>query len=330
MRALLITRLGAAPLFNAMHILVTGAAGFIGSHLTDFILKNGHSVVGIDNCITGSLNNIAHLKNESAFRLIQKDLITFDPTSLSNKVDVVFHMASPASPIQYKKYPVETLEVNSIGTKVALQIAELHKASFVYASTSEVYGDPLQHPQTESYWGNVNPNGVRSCYDEAKRFGEAMTMTYVRTFHVDARIARIFNTYGPRMDVQDGRVISNFIVQALKEEPITIYGNGVQTRSFCYVDDLVRGLWLLATKKISAGSVINLGNPNEKTIRDIALLIKDLTSSHSAIVDRPIDADDPQKRKPDISKAFSDLGWQPEIHLVHGLQKTIEYFKTLI
>jgi nucleoside-diphosphate-sugar epimerase len=313
-----------------MHILVTGAAGFIGSHLTDYILQNGHSVVGIDNCITGSLNNVAHLKNESSFRLIQENLITFDPTSLSNKVDIVFHMASPASPIQYKKYPVETLEVNSIGTKVALQIAKLHNASFVYASTSEVYGDPLQHPQTESYWGNVNPNGVRSCYDEAKRFGEAMTMTYVRTFHVDARIARIFNTYGPRMDVQDGRVVSNFIVQALKQEPITIYGNGVQTRSFCYVDDLVRGLWLLATKKIPAGSVINLGNPNEKTIRDIALLIKELTSSPSSIVDHPIEADDPQKRKPDITKAFSDLGWQPEIHLVNGLQKTIEYFKTLI
>lgn len=310
-----------------MHILITGVAGFIGSHLCDNVLKNGHSVLGIDNFITGSQKNIAHLTDNPQFRIINKNLITFDPTSLQHEVDIVFHLASPASPIQYKKYPIETLEVNSIGTKNALEIAKLHNATFVYASTSEVYGDPLEHPQTETYWGNVNPNGVRACYDEAKRFGEAMAMTYLRTHQVKVRIARIFNTYGPRMDVLDGRVVSNFIVQALQNKPITLYGPGSQTRSFCFVDDLVDGLWRLATKNCENGSVINLGNPNEKTIKEIAEIIKELTQSKSAIIEQPIDEDDPKKRKPDISRAKLILEWHPTVDLMTGLTKTIEYFK---
>jgi len=313
-----------------MHILITGAAGFIGSHLSDYALKNGHSVIGIDNYITGSKDNIRHLLQSNSFQIINHDLIHFDPKSLPNAVDIVFHLASPASPIQYKKFPVETLEVNSIGTRIALEIAHIHKAIFVYASTSEVYGDPLEHPQTESYWGNVNPNGVRSCYDEAKRFGEAMTMTYVRNQQVQARIARIFNTYGPRMDVLDGRVVSNFIVQALQNKPITLYGSGTQTRSFCFVSDLVHGLWLLATKSIENGSVINLGNPNELSIYEIGLIIQKLTHTKSAIIEHPIDEDDPKKRKPDISKARSLLGWSPHVSLTNGLTETIEYFKSKI
>lgn len=310
-----------------MHILITGVAGFIGSHLCDNVLKNGHSVLGIDNFITGSQKNIAHLTDNPQFRIINKNFITFDPTSLQHEVDIVFHLASPASPIQYKKYPIETLEVNSIGTKNALEIAKLHNATFVYASTSEVYGDPLEHPQTETYWGNVNPNGVRACYDEAKRFGEAMAMTYLRMHHVKVKIARIFNTYGPRMDVLDGRVVSNFIVQALQNKPITLYGPGSQTRSFCFVDDLVDGLWRLATKNCENGSVINLGNPNEKTIKEIAEIIKELTQSKSAIIEQPIDEDDPKKRKPDISRAKLILDWHPTVDLMTGLTKTIEYFK---
>lgn len=311
-----------------MHILVTGSAGFIGSHLTDFALQMNNSVIGIDNFITGSRTNIAHLTQNNQFSILEHDLVTFDPKTLHHEVDVVFHLASPASPIQYKKHPVETLEVNSIGTKNALEIARLHNAIFVYASTSEVYGDPLEHPQSETYWGNVNPNGVRSCYDEAKRFGEAMAMTYLRSYGTQVRIARIFNTYGPRMDVQDGRVVSNFIVQALQNKPITLYGSGDQTRSFCYVDDLVKGLWLLATKKCDNGSVINLGNPNEKKIKEIAQIIKQLTQSRSSIVEEPIDEDDPKKRKPDITRAQAILGWQPSVELTVGLTKTIDYFRT--
>jgi nucleoside-diphosphate-sugar epimerase len=245
-------------------------------------------------------------------------------------VDIVFHMASPASPIQYKKYPLETLQVNSLGTKQALDFATEKKAVFVFASTSEVYGDPLVHPQVEWYWGNVNPNGVRSCYDEAKRFGEAMCMTYVRTKKTQVRIARIFNTYGPRMDIDDGRVISNFIVQSLKNEPITLYGTGEQTRSFCYVSDLVRGLWALATKQLMAGEVINLGNPVEMTMKEIANKIKITTGSTSSLIQKPICQDDPLKRKPDISKAKELLGWEPTISLDEGLRKTIDYFKSVL
>lgn len=313
-----------------MHILITGSAGFIASHLVEHILNLGHSVTGIDNFLTGSQKNIAESLNNPSFHFIEKDILSFDYSSIKLPVDIVFHMASPASPIQYKKYPVETLQVNSLGTKQALDFATKQKALLVFASTSEVYGDPLVHPQVEWYWGNVNPNGVRSCYDEAKRFGEAMCMTYVRTKKSNVRIARIFNTYGPRMDIYDGRVVSNFIVQALKNEPLELYGTGEQTRSFCYVSDLVSGLWALATKQLETGVVINLGNPHEMTIADIANKIKLATVSTSVLVKKPIDQDDPLKRKPDISKAKELLEWEPTVTLDEGLRKTIDYFKSVI
>lgn len=313
-----------------MQIVITGSAGFIASHLTEHLLSLGHSVIGIDNFITGSKKNIEHLLTNKALTFVEHDIIDFDYTTIEGPVDVVFHLASPASPIQYKKYPIETLEVNSIGTKKALEFATKKNATFVYASTSEVYGDPLVHPQVESYWGNVNPNGVRSCYDEAKRFGEAMCMSYVRKHKTNVRIARIFNTYGPRMDINDGRVVSNFIVQALKNEPITIYGNGMQTRSFCYVSDLVLGLTALATKNIPSGEVINLGNPNEMTVKDIAEKIRLLTNSKGEISSNPIEADDPQRRKPDITKAKQLLDWEPHISVDQGLTSTIAYFKSIL
>lgn len=313
-----------------MHILITGSAGFIASHLVDYVLDLGHSVIGIDNFLTGSPKNIEHLKTNSSFRFIEKDILSFDYSSIKQPVDIVFHMASPASPIQYKKYPIETLQVNSVGTKQTLDFATDKRALLVYASTSEVYGDPLVHPQVEWYWGNVNPNGVRSCYDEAKRFGEAMCMSYVRVKKTNVRIARIFNTYGPRMGRDDGRVISNFIVQALKNEPITIYGTGEQTRSFCYVSDLVKGLWALATKEVKTGEVVNIGNPKEMTILEIANKIKSMTQSTSPLIKQSIGLDDPLKRKPDISKAKELLDWEPSISVEEGLHSTIEYFKTII
>lgn len=313
-----------------MNIVISGAAGFIASHLTDHLLSQGHTVTGIDNFLTGSKKNIHHLLSNERYTFIESDVINFDYGKIEGVVDIVFHMASPASPIQYKKYPIETLEVNSVGTKRALEFATKKQAVLVYASTSEVYGDPLVHPQVEAYWGNVNPNGVRSCYDEAKRFGEAMCMSYVRKNKTKVRIARIFNTYGPRMDVNDGRVVSNFIVQAIKNASITIYGNGQQTRSFCYVSDLVRGLALLATKELVAGEVINLGNPNEMTIKEIAEKIKELTSSQGQVQLHPIDLDDPQRRKPDITKAQEMLGWNPTVSLEEGLRSTITYFKSIV
>lgn len=313
-----------------MHILITGSAGFIASHLVEYILAKGHTVTGIDNFITGSQKNIAHVKDNPHFHFIESDILDFDYGSIKEKVEIVFHMASPASPIQYKKFPIETLQVNSLGTKQALDFATKQNALLIYASTSEVYGDPLVHPQVEWYWGNVNPNGVRSCYDEAKRFGEAMCMSYVRSKKTNVRIARIFNTYGPRMDVNDGRVVSNFIVQALKNEPITIYGTGEQTRSFCYVSDLVQGLWALATKDVVSGDVINLGNPNEMTMIEIAHKVKNATQSSSELIKKPIDLDDPLKRKPDISKAKELLGWEPTVSIEDGLRSTIEYFKTIV
>ena len=313
-----------------MHILITGSAGFIASHLVDHVLGLGHSITGIDNFITGNPNNIAHLKSNPSFHFIEKDILSFDYSSIKQPIDIVFHMASPASPIQYKKYPIETLQVNSLGTKQALDFATDKRALLVYASTSEVYGDPLVHPQVEWYWGNVNPNGVRSCYDEAKRFGEAMCMSYVRTKKTNVRIARIFNTYGPRMDICDGRVVSNFIVQALKNETITIYGTGEQTRSFCYVSDLVNGLWALATKDEKTGEVVNLGNPKEMSILEIANKIKSVTQSTSSLIKQSIGLDDPLKRKPDISKAKELLDWEPSVSVEEGLHSTIEYFKTII
>lgn len=313
-----------------MHILITGSAGFIASHLVEYIIAEGHSITGIDNYITGSAKNIKSVVNNPLFHFIEHDILTFDYSMIKEPVDIVFHMASPASPIQYKKHPLETLQVNSLGTKQALDFASQKNATFVFASTSEVYGDPLVHPQVEWYWGNVNPNGVRSCYDEAKRFGEAMCLTYVRTKQTKVRIARIFNTYGPRMDVNDGRVVSNFIVQALKNEPIALYGTGEQTRSFCFVSDLVKGLWALATKELPMGEVINLGNPHEITIKEIAHKVKAAVGSTSDFVQMPIDKDDPLKRKPDITKAKDLLGWEPTVTLDEGLRKTIDYFKSIL
>lgn len=313
-----------------MNIVITGGAGFIASHLTDYLLSQGHTVTGLDNYLTGSKKNIEHLLPNESYTFIESDVVNFDYGKIEGAVDIVFHMASPASPIQYKKYPIETLEVNSVGTKRALEFATKKQAVLVYASTSEVYGDPLVHPQVESYWGNVNPNGVRSCYDEAKRFGEAMCMSFVRKNNTKVRIARIFNTYGPRMDVNDGRVVSNFIVQAVKNAPITIYGDGLQTRSFCYVSDLVRGLTLLATKELSSGEVVNLGNPNEMTIKEIAEKIKKLTNSEGEVQLHPIDLDDPQRRKPDITKAKELLTWSPVVSLEEGLGSTIAYFKSIL
>jgi nucleoside-diphosphate-sugar epimerase len=310
-----------------MKILITGGAGFIGSNLTQILLNQNHHITIIDNLITGSKKNINHLLNNTNLVFFQVDLVNFDFNHLST-FDLIYHLASPASPVKYKQYPIETLMVNSVGVKNLLDFMHKSKSrTLVLASTSEVYGNPLIHPQPETYWGNVNPNGIRSCYDEGKRFAESLAMTYFRLYHLDIRIARIFNTYGPKMEKNDGRVISNFIMQALTQQPITIYGNGKQTRSFCYVDDLVSGLIALGNTNHLAGEVINLGTRIEKTVNEIALLIKKLTRSNSLIINKPLEADDPQKRQPDISKAKKLLNWEPKIQLEDGLIYTINYFK---
>lgn len=310
-----------------MKILITGGSGFIGSHLSHMHIAKGHEVYVIDNLITGQKENLQDLTAKPHFHFIEEDITTVNLSHLP-AFDVVYHLASPASPIQYKKYPVVTMLTNSIGTQRLLEFMQKNESKrFVMASTSEIYGDPLVHPQDESYFGNVNTLGPRSCYDEGKRFAEAMTMTYFRTYGVNVRIARIFNTYGPNMEKNDGRVVSNFIMQAITNTPITIYGDGKQTRSFCYVSDLVRGLYLLGSTDDIDGEVINLGNPDERSMYDLACIIKELTQSDSEIVYKPIDADDPKKRKPDISKAKKILGWKPEISLDLGLDQTIAYFK---
>mgnify|MGYP000384626557 CR=1 FL=1 len=310
-----------------MKILITGGAGFIGSNLTQILLNQNHHITIIDNLITGSKKNINHLLNNTNLVFFQVDLVNFDFSHLS-AFDLIYHLASPASPVKYKQYPIETLMVNSVGVKNLLDFMHKSKSrTLVLASTSEVYGNPLIHPQPETYWGNVNPNGIRSCYDEGKRFAESLAMTYFRLYHLDIRIARIFNTYGPKMEKNDGRVISNFIMQALTQQPITIYGTGKQTRSFCYVDDLVSGLIALGNINHLAGQVINLGTRIEKTVNEIALLIKKLTHSNSLIINKPLEADDPQKRQPDISKAKKLLNWEPRIQLEDGLIYTINYFK---
>lgn len=313
-----------------MNILITGVAGFIGSHLAHLLIGDNNRVFGVDNFITGNKKNIADLLNNPRFNLIEKDLITYDLSTIP-PCDYIFHLASPASPIQYKKNPIQTLMVNSLGTKNVLDfIKRTNSGVFVITSTSEVYGDPLVHPQKETYWGNVNPNGVRSCYDESKRFAESLVMTYFRNYNLNVRIARLFNTFGPNMEQNDGRVVSNFILQALRNKPITIYGDGTQTRSFCYISDMVKGLFRLATTKNIAGEVVNLGNPNEKTILELAKQIKTMTSSTSEIVFAAIDQDDPKKRKPDITKAHALLDWEPQVNLEEGLSNTIIYFKKLI
>ena len=305
-----------------MKVLITGAAGFLGSHLCDRFLADGHEVVGLDNLVTGSEENLAHLPNEPRFRFVRHDIST--PTDVEGALDGVLHFASPASPVDYLELPIETLLVGSAGTHQALELARRKNARFFMASTSEVYGDPLVHPQREEYWGNVNPVGPRAVYDEAKRFSEAMTMAYHTHHGLDTRIVRIFNTYGPRMRPRDGRVVSNFIVQALLGEPLTVYGDGSQTRSFCYVSDEVDGIVRLFHD--GDAQPMNIGNPDEYTVRQLAELVVELTGSRSPIVEAPLPVDDPKVRRPDITRARQRLGWQPSVAVRDGLARTIEYF----
>lgn len=308
-------------------VLVTGGAGFIGSHLCDKLVKDGFDVICLDNLITGSEKNIEQLINNKNFSFQNFD-VTQELPDLG-KMDYIFHLASPASPIDYQKKPEETLLANSVGTINMLNLAKDQKAKILIASTSEVYGDPLEHPQKETYWGNVNSFGPRSCYDESKRFAEAATYVFLQKYDVDARIIRIFNTYGPRMQALDGRVVSNFINQALKKEALTIYGNGSQTRSFCYVTDMIEGIYKVMFGDGTKGEVFNLGNPSEFAMLELAEKIKKMTESESEIVFGPLPPDDPRQRQPDISKVEKKLGWQPKVEIDEGLQKTIEYYKSL-
>jgi len=309
-----------------MRVLITGAAGFLGSHLSDRFLAEGHEVVGMDNLITGSPDNFAHLIGNPGFQFIRHDVSNF--IYVAGQVDGVLHFASPASPVDYLELPIQTLKVGSLGTHNALGLAKAKGARFFLASTSEVYGDPQVHPQPESYWGHVNPVGPRGVYDEAKRFAEAITMACHRYHGVDTRIVRIFNTYGPRMRPGDGRVVSNFIVQALRHEPLTVYGDGSQTRSFCYVSDLVDGIYRLFLSDRTEPT--NVGNPNEFTVQQLAEAVIRLTGSRSRIERHPLPTDDPRVRKPDITVARSVLGWEPAVQLEAGLQRTIEYFRRLV
>jgi dTDP-glucose 4,6-dehydratase len=308
-----------------MRVLVTGAAGFLGSHLTDRLLGEGHTVLGVDNLATGDRENIAHLANEPRFRFEQRDICeAFDP----GPVDYVFNMASPASPPEYLRLGIETLRVGSVGVENVLKIAAKYNAGFLHASTSECYGDPLEHPQPESYWGNVNPVGPRSVYDESKRFAEAMVMAYYRSRGVNTHLVRIFNTYGPRLAPSDGRVISNFVMQALRGEPLTIYGDGMQTRSFCYVDDLIEGILRLARSE--EHFPVNIGNPHEFTILECAQAVLEVTGSKSELCFEDLPEDDPTRRQPDITRARALLGWEPRISLKEGLEKSLEYFKNKV
>lgn len=302
-------------------IVVSGGAGFIGSHLCDALLKQGHEVIAVDNLFTGTKRNIQHMASNPNFEFVRHDVT--EPILL--ECDQVYHLACPASPVHYQYNPIKTIKTNVTGTINMLGVAKRTKARFLLASTSEVYGDPLQHPQVETYWGNVNPIGPRSCYDEGKRVAETLTVNYKEQGHVDTRIVRIFNTFGPRMLFNDGRVVSNFIVQALKGEDITVYGEGQQTRSFCYVDDLVKGIMATMNKDGFYGPV-NLGNPNEMTIMDLAKRVIELTGSSSKIVRRPLPQDDPTRRQPDITLAKRELGWTPSVELNEGLKKTIANF----
>jgi UDP-glucuronate decarboxylase len=302
-------------------IVVTGGAGFIGSHLTDVLLGQGHEVIVVDNLFTGTKRNVQHLRDHPNFEFIRHDVT--EPLLL--ECDQLYHLACPASPVHYQYNPIKTIKTNVTGTINMLGVAKRTHSRFLLASTSEVYGDPLQHPQVESYWGNVNPIGPRSCYDEGKRVAETLTVNYLEQGHVETRIVRIFNTYGPRMLFNDGRVVSNFIVQALKGEDITVYGEGQQTRSFCFVDDLVAGIIATMNKEEFHGPV-NLGNPNEMTIADLAKRVISLTGSRSKIVQRPLPKDDPTRRQPDISLAKQELGWTPKVDLDAGLKKTIADF----
>lgn len=303
-------------------LVITGGAGFIGSHLCNRLIKEGFKVICLDNLITGALENIKYLLKDKNFRFVKQDVTKY--IVIREDVDYVLHFASPASPQDYLKFPIQTLKVGSLGTHNTLGLAKAKKAKFMLASTSEVYGDPLVHPQPEGYWGNVNCVGVRGCYDESKRFAEAITMAYHRIHKIDTKIARIFNTYGPSMRLNDGRVIPNFIYQTLNNKPITVYGNGLQTRSFCYIDDLIEGLFRLMNSRIN--EPINLGNPNEFTILELARLMIKLTNIKSKIVFKPLPEDDPRQRRPDIRKAKKILKWQSKVELKEGLLKTIEWF----
>ena len=302
--------------------LVTGGAGFLGSHLCDFLLARGHRVVCVDNLETGSLDNIRHIRNGADFRFEMWDITGH--YEIDEPVDFVYHMASPASPIDYARLPLHTLKVGAYGTHNTLGLAKKHRARFLLASTSEVYGDPLVHPQPETYWGNVNPIGPRGVYDEAKRYAEALTMAYLRQQGVDTCIARIFNTFGPRMRPNDGRAIPTFLRQALTDKPVTVFGDGSQTRSFCFFEDLVRGL--VALNESGVHEPVNLGNPDEMSLIDMANLVVELTESRSEVVFEALPVDDPQVRQPDITRAKDLLGWEPEVDIRDGLQRTVEYY----
>jgi dTDP-glucose 4,6-dehydratase len=304
-------------------VVITGGAGFIGSHLCERLIKEGYKVICMDNLITGKMDNIRHLLGNADFRFIEHNVTKY--IDIKEEVNYVLHFASLASPEDYLKFPIQTLKVGSLGTHNALGLAKDKKAKFMIASTSEVYGDPLIHPQPETYWGNVNPVGVRGCYDESKRFAEAITMAYHRVHKVDTRIIRIFNTYGPRMRILDGRVVPNFIYQALHNKPLTVYGKGTQTRSFCYIDDLIEGIYRVMLSKCN--EPVNLGNPREFTILQLAKLLIKLTQTKSKIIYKPLPQDDPRQRKPDIARAKKILKWQPVVNLEDGLQKTIKWFR---
>ena len=305
-------------------ILITGGAGFLGSHLSDLFIEEGHDVVCVDNLITGNRDNIAHLFGNPRFKFIHYDVTEY--LHVAGPIDFLLHFASPASPIDYLEFPIQTLKVGALGTHKVLGLAKDKGARFLLASTSEVYGDPLVHPQTESYWGNVNPIGPRGVYDEAKRFAEALVMAYHRVHKMETRIARIFNTYGPRMRPNDGRVVSNFINQALEGEPLTVYGDGTQTRSFCYVDDLVDAISRLLFS--AETEPVNLGNSYEMSVMELAKLVQELSGKEVGIKMLPLPTDDPKVRQPDISRARETLGWEPQVSLREGLARTIEHFKT--
>ncbi len=305
-----------------MRVLVTGGAGFLGSHLCDRLLSEGHEVIAMDNLITGDISNIAHIRNEK-FLFIKHDVTNY--IYVDGPVDAILHFASPASPVDYLELPIQTLKVGSLGTHKALGLAKAKKARFLLASTSETYGDPLIHPQKETYWGNVNPVGPRGVYDEAKRFAEALTMAYHRFHNVDTRIVRIFNTYGPRMRINDGRVVPTFIAQALNNEPLTVFGDGSQTRSFCFVDDLIEGIYRLLMS--NHHDPMNIGNPREMSILDFARTISKIVGRSDNIIYKPLPVDDPKVRQPDITKARTLLNWEPKVDLMEGLKKTIDFFR---
>lgn len=310
-------------------IVVTGAAGFLGSHLVDALIEDGHRVIGIDCLVTGTFRNLHKPWKNPLFTFMERDVRNFDSPKIPGPIDALLHFASPASPADYLKRGIFTLDTGSMGTKTALEFCRRKRATFLLASTSEVYGDPAVSPQTEEYWGNVNPIGPRSVYDEAKRYAEALTMAYRREYKMPAKIVRIFNTFGPRMRVNDGRAICTLIPQAIRNEPLTVYGTGTQTRSFCYVDDLVAGIIRLLDHPDFHGPV-NLGNPEEITINDLAAEILDITESKSKIVYKPLPTDDPKQRKPDISLAWEKLGWEPKVSRTVGLRRTVDYFRKIV